>query len=76
MKKCSTKSCCGKCKGKKGKVHILPVLALLTCFQLLAPKSIKKTIPGKALKYSLAFAWGGIALFHILKITKVLRKKK
>ena len=76
MKNCKcTKGCkCGR-KHKK-KLPVIPILALVTVFQLLAPKSIKKSIPGKALKYALAFAWGGIALFGILKISKFTKKLK
>lgn len=75
MKKCKCLKGGCKCKHKK-KLPVIPILALITCFQLVAPKSIKKSIPGKALKYSLAFAWGGIAVFGLLKIFKVTKKFK
>lgn len=75
MKKCCKGKCCCKRKNRRKK-HILPILALITCFGLLAPKSIKKSLPGKALKYSLAAAWACIAVVSVLKITKVLKPKK
>ena len=74
--RCSKGGC--KCKKHKKKLPVIPILALITCFQLVAPKVVKKSLPGKALKYSLAFAWGGIALFCILKVfnfTKKIKKK-
>ena len=49
MKNCCKGICCKNKKHRK-KTHILPILAIITCFQLLAPKSIKKSLPGKALK--------------------------
>jgi len=75
MKKCKCLKGCCKSKHRK-KLPMLPILALITCFQLVAPKSVKKSLPGKALKYSLAFAWGGIALFGLLKIFKITKKRK
>ena len=75
--KCLKGGCKCGCKRKhKAKLHALPILALITCFQLVAPKSVRKSVFGKALKYSLVFAWGGIALFGILKIAGVTKKKK
>ena len=52
MKTCKCKCLKGKCgckhKKKFKKIHVIPILALITCFQLLAPKNIKKSLPGKA----------------------------
>lgn len=75
MKNCCKGKCCKNRKHRK-KAHILPILALLTCFGSLAPKSIKKSLPGKALKYSLAAAWACIAVVSVLKIAKVFKPKK
>ena len=75
--KCFKGGCKCGCKRKhKTKLHIIPILALITCFQLIAPKAVKESVPGKALKYSLTFAWGGIALFGILKIVGFAKKTK
>ncbi len=78
MKNCKCKKGCCKRKGHKGckRGQILPILALLTCFGLLAPKKVKSSVPGKALKYALAFAWGGIALHTILRVYFRVRKHK
>lgn len=75
------KACCGgKCCKKHGKhgkkLHILPILALLTGLELIAPKVIKKSLPGKALKYSLIGAWGCIAAFNLFKVIKLFKPKK
>ncbi len=75
MKNCCKGICCKNKKHGK-KTHILPILAIITCFQLLAPKSIKKSLPGKALKYSLAAAWACIAAVSLFKIIKVFKPKK
>ena len=80
MKTCKCKCLKGKCgckhKKKFKKIHVIPILALITCFQLLAPKNIKKSLPGKALKYSLACAWGCVVAISIIKTIRIVNKGK
>ena len=76
-KKGNKKKCKGKCKCKCCKyIFFLPVLAILTCIQLIAPKKYKKSIPGKCAKFTLLFVWIGILLHSIIAIAVVSKKGK
>ena len=86
MGKC--KSCCSHKKGKKKKcnckckckcckyIFVLPVLAVITFFQLIAPKKYRKSLPGKFAKYTLLVMWIGILLHSILAIFGASKKGK
>ena len=86
MGKC--KSCCSHKKGNKKKckckgkckcckyIFVLPVLAIITFVQLIAPKKYKKSLPGKCVKYTLLITWIGILLHSILAIVITCKKGK
>ena len=83
MGKC--KGCCSHKKGNKGKkckckcckyIFFLPVLAIITFIQLIAPKKYKKSLPGKIVKFTLLFTWVGILIHSILAVVLSCKKCK